>query len=504
MTRAIMFQGTGSDVGKSLLVAGLGRAYSNRGLTVRPFKPQNMSNNAAVTEDGGEIGRAQALQAFACRCQSSVHMNPVLLKPESDRGSQVIVQGKSRGSLSAREYNKCKFKLLPDVLDSFHEIAGCADLVLVEGAGSAAETNLRQGDIANMGFASALNMPVILIGDINRGGVIATLAGIHRILPDEDRRLLAGYCINKFRGDPALFAEGLAQISEFTGLPDVGLVQWFNEASQLPAEDSLGLTGSPGPVGNKLHIAVFVAPGIANFDDIDPLRLERDVHVTLVRKDEVLPGDCDLVILPGSKSTITDLLFFKSQGWDIDLSAHIRRGGHVLGICGGYQMLGKSIVDTFGIEGKAGDEITGLGYLDICTKLGPDKKTIKSSGVHAQSNIPVSGYEIHIGETTGVDCARSFLRLGNSGDGAVSRDGKISGTYLHGLMQSDEFRTHYLKSLNAEVNLSSPYSYDQRIDTLLDSLAAHLESHMDLDLIFNLSRSINSPCQKYMQLPSPN
>ena len=482
-TPAIMIQGTGSNVGKSLIVAGLCRLFSNRGLSVRPFKPQNMSNNAAVTADGGEIGRAQALQAMACRAPLSVHMNPVLLKPETDTGAQVIVQGKRFGTMKAREYGKQKEKLLPKILESFSENASEADLIMVEGAGSPAEINLRSGDIANMGFAEAAGLPVILCADIDRGGVIASVVGTHAVLESEERDRVKGYFINRFRGDPSLFDNGNREISSRTGWRGLGVVPWFAEAAKLPAEDALGLEDGLGNGG--LKIVVPVISRIANFDDLDPLRLEPGVTLELIQPGTPLPGDADVVLLPGSKSTVGDLEFFRRQGWDIDLKAHHRRGGHILGVCGGYQMLGKTISDPEGIEGSPGT-VEGLGYLDVDTVLTAEKSTVYAEGEHIGSGAGFSGYEIHIGRTSGSDCARPMMRM-NDGhtDGAISEDGLVSGTYVHGLFGSDSFRSAYLRSLGA----SSTLAYDKSIDRILDDLADHLERVLDVKAILEIAKA---------------
>ena len=344
-----MLQGTGSSVGKSLLVAGLARACLRRGLQVRPFKPQNMSNNAAVTAEGGEIGRAQALQARAAGVAPSVHMNPVLLKPQSETGSQIVVQGRVVGQAKARAYQAMKPGLLPRVLESFALLRAEADIVLVEGAGSASEVNLRQGDIANMGFARAADVPVVVVGDIDRGGVIASLVGTHAVLEPADEAMVAGFIVNRMRGDASLFADGMAVIAARTGWVPLGLVPFFPDARRLPAEDAMELAGRRRP-GAALRVAVLVLPWIANFDDLDPLAAESDVDLILVRPGAPLPV-CDLVILPGSKATIADLAALRDAGWEGDLVAHRRRGGRVLGICGGYQMLGNRVADPDGVEG---------------------------------------------------------------------------------------------------------------------------------------------------------
>ncbi|PVB63644.1 cobyric acid synthase [Labrenzia sp. 011] len=481
-TPAIMIQGTGSNVGKSLIVAGLCRLFADRGLVVHPFKPQNMSNNAAVTWDGGEIGRAQALQAQGCRVRPSVHMNPVLLKPETDTGAQVIVQGKRYGTMRAREYGKQKEALLPKVMESFSIVSSKADLVIVEGAGSPAEINLRAGDIANMGFAEAADLPVLLCADIDRGGVIASVVGTHAVLDPQEQLRIRGFLINRFRGDPGLFDQGMHEIEARTGWQGLGVVPWFADAARLPAEDALGLADGFG--GDGVKIVVPVTSRIANFDDLDPLRLEPGVVLELIRPGEPLPGDADIVLLPGSKSTVGDLAFFRAQGWDIDLKAHQRRGGHILGICGGYQMLGGTISDPDGMEGPSGT-VEGLGFLDVETVLTREKSTVAATGTHVASGAPVSGYEIHIGNTTGPDCENPMMRLdGDRADGAVSPDGLVSGTYVHGLFTNDAFRAAYLRTFGASTGLA----YDRSIDRILDDLAAHLEQSLDVEKVLEIAR----------------
>ena len=476
-----MLQGTGSDVGKSLLVAGLCRAAIRRGLRVRPFKPQNMSNNAAVTADGGEIGRAQALQARACGVAPITDMNPVLLKPQTEIGAQLVLQGRVWGNAQARAYQRLKPELLPHVLESFERLREQADLVLVEGAGSAAEVNLRDGDIANMGFAEATQLPVILVGDIDRGGVIAQIVGTWTLLPEAERALLRGYIVNKFRGDVTLFDEGLRIITRETGLDSFGVVPYFAEAARLPAEDAVGVEArSERAEGASLHIAVPVLSRIANFDDLDPLRAEPGVRLTMVPPGTALPGDADLVILPGSKATIADLAFLRAQGWDIDLIAHHRRGGHVLGICGGYQMLGRSLTDPEGREGAA-TEAEGLGFLDIATELSGDKRLVETSGVDRTTGETIRGYEMHVGRTTGPSLANPMLDLAGGPDGAVSGDGRVMGCYLHGLFAADEFRRAFLRRLG---HAAAPtLSFDAEIDGVLDRLADHLGATLDLDAL---------------------
>ncbi len=485
--KALMVQGTGSDVGKSLIVAGLARAFTLRGLRVRPFKPQNMSNNAAVTAEGGEIGRAQALQARAAGVAPSIHMNPVLLKPQSEVGSQVVVQGRVIGNARARDYQAMKPGLMGAVLDSFARMRAEADLVLVEGAGSPAEVNLRRGDIANMGFARAADVPVALVGDIDRGGVIAQIVGTKAVLPPEDAAMIVGFLVNRFRGDPTLFEDGMRLIAEHTGWPALGLVPHFPAASRLPAEDAVTLGHAAfraGPQAGRIVVAVPVLPQISNFDDLDPLRLEPAVSLVLVRPGEALPI-CDLVILPGSKATLSDLAALRRNGWDIDILAHARRGGHVVGLCGGYQMLGRAVADPEGIEGPPG-AAPGLGLLDVETVLGGPKALTAVSGVSVADGVPFAGYEMHVGMTRGPGCRMPALRLADgAADGAVSPDGRVFGAYVHGLFAHDRQRAAWLGRLGGA---GSSLDYEADVEATLDGLAEHLASHIDLDRLLGLAR----------------
>ncbi|GLQ33871.1 cobyric acid synthase [Amylibacter marinus] len=481
MAKSIMIQGAGSNVGKSMLVAGLCRAYLRRGMSVRPFKPQNMSNNAAVSSDGGEIGRAQALQAWACGVDPVTDMNPVLLKPESETGAQVIVQGKRLTTVKARAYSNLKPKLMPRVIESYERLRAQSDLVIVEGAGSPAEINLRAGDIANMGFAEAANCPVILVGDIDRGGVIAQMVGTHAVLPADDLALIKGFMINKFRGDPTLFDAGYDAIKSHTGWRGLGVVPWFDQAHRFPAEDALDI--APDPQGEGLKVVVPQLSRIANFDDLDPLSADPNVQVQMIPTGQPLPLDADLILLPGSKSTIADLAFLREQGWDIDLAAHIRRGGHVLGICGGYQMLGREIIDDQGLEG-APARVAGLGHLDITTVMKPEKRLAEVTGTDSTGDILVSGYEIHIGETTGPDCAKPMLYIDGQAQGAQSADGHISGCYLHGIFNTDGYRRHFLTGLGGR---GGDFNYAASVDHALDALADHLEHYCDLDALLRLA-----------------
>jgi adenosylcobyric acid synthase len=483
---ALMLQGTGSHVGKSLLVAGLCRALLRRGLVVRPFKPQNMSNNAAVTADGGEIGRAQALQARACRVFPTVDMNPVLLKPQSEVGAQVVMQGRVLGNYDAGAYFELRPSLLAYVLESYARISKDADVVLVEGAGSPAEVNLRENDLANMGFARAAGVPVVLVGDIERGGVIAALVGTHALLEEAERRHLKGYVVNKFRGDPALFEAAHGVIAARTGMRSYGVVPWFEAASRLPAEDVLGLEERVGPgAAGAIRIVVPRLPRLANFDDLDPLAAEPDVVLDIVPPGKPLPGDAELVILPGSKATLADLAALRAEGWDVDLAAHVRRGGAVLGICGGLQMLGRRIADPEGVEGRPG-EAAGLGLLDVETVLGGDKRLVEVEGVEVLSGEKIRGYEMHVGRSAGAGLARPLLEIGGRPDGAVSADGRIMGCYVHGLFAADGFRHAFLGRLRARAG--SGVAYEAEIEATLDALAEHLEASVDVAGLLEVAR----------------
>jgi adenosylcobyric acid synthase len=410
-------------------------------------------------------------------------MNPVLLKPETDTGSQVIVQGRRAGTLRAKNYLEKKAALMPSVLESFALLARDADIVLVEGAGSPAEINLRVGDIANMGFAAAANVPVVMLGDIDRGGVIASLAGTHLVLEPDEQARIHGFIINKFRGDVGLFDQGLIAITGLTGWPALGVVPWLPQAAWLPAEDAVDLD-RPVPSSAERVIAVPVLARIANFDDLDPLGMEPGVRLVFVKPGEAIPADAETIILPGSKSTIGDLAFLRAQGWDIDIKAHVRRGGHVLGLCGGYQMLGKIIDDPDGVDGHAGT-VEGLGLLDIATVMTSDKSTKLVTGTHCASSAAIEGYEIHLGRSQGGDCVRPVLTIEGRADGATSADGRVEGTYVHGLFTGDAFRKAWL----ARFGIASALAYEARIEMALDALADHLEAHLDIEQLLQIARS---------------
>ncbi|MHA6722519.1 cobyric acid synthase [Sphingomonas sp. RS2018] len=478
---ALMLQGTSSDVGKSVLVAGLCRAFANRGLTVRPFKPQNMSNNAAVTMDGGEIGRAQATQAIAARTPATVDMNPVLLKPQGDRSSQLIVRGQVRGTLDARFWREGREGLLAEVLESYHRLEAQADIVVVEGAGSPAEINLRAGDIANMGFARAAGVPVVLVGDIDRGGVIAALVGTRGVIDPADAAMIRGFLVNKFRGDPTLFDDGYRAIADRTGWPGYGVIPWMADAFRLPSEDAVILQHPAAPAGGRRVVACPITAHIANFDDLDPLRLEPDVDLVMVPPGTPIT-DADLIVLAGSKATRADLTFLTAQGWDIDIRAHHRRGRPVLGICGGYQMLGRSVADPLGIEGAAGTT-PGLGLLDVETVLGPAKTLRQVTGEALGARF--DGYEIHCGATTGPDTGRPLGRIDAMPEGATSADGLVAGCYIHGLFARAEQRAAWLTKIGATAR--GP-DHAASVDAALDSIAETLERHVDVDGLLKLAR----------------
>ncbi len=484
MRSALMIQGTGSDVGKSLIVAGLARALVRRGLRVRPFKPQNMSNNAAVTIEGGEIGRAQALQAKACGVPPSVHMNPLLLKPESDRGSQIIVQGHRVDKLDARSFMRNRARFLPPILESFSHLREEADVVLIEGAGSPAEINLRDGDLANMGFACAAGIPVLLVGDIHRGGVIASLVGTLEVIGKQDAAQIKACLVNNFRGDVSLFDDGVSFLERTTGIPCAGVVPHFADAVRLPAEDAVALESAQPQSGGAVTVAVPRLARIANFDDLDPLRLEADVNIEIVHPGSPIPAHTNLILLPGSKSTIGDLKFLRDQGWDVDIYAHVRRGGRVLGLCGGYQMLGRKVHDPHGIEGPP-ETVDGLGLLNVETILEGKKSLTDVSGTHVSSNTGISGYEMHLGVSQGPDRERPFAVIDGQDEGAISTSGLVEGSYLHGIFAADSFRQAYVRGLGGTA--AEGFKFDAVVEATLDDLARHLEEHVNIDLLLEIA-----------------
>lgn len=488
--RALMIQGTGSDVGKSVIVAGLCRLARRRGLRVAPFKPQNMSNNAAACADGGEIGRAQALQARAAGLPPETDFNPVLLKPQSDRTSQVVIQGRPVSTLQAADFKTRRALFLDAVLESFDRLSKAYDLILVEGAGSASEVNLRAGDIANMGFARAAGVPVCLVGDIDRGGVIAALVGTQTVLDAQDAAHIVGFAVNRFRGDPALFSDGARFITERTGWPCFGIIPWLPATARLPAEDAVVLENavpagqSPARPG-RLRIAAPMLSRIANFDDADPLRLELGAVFSFVPPGTPIPRTADVVILFGTKSTLGDLAFLRDQGWDHDIIAHVRSGGRVLGICGGFQMLGRRIIDPAGHDGASGTA-EGLGLLDCETVMTGDKTVRPVEGRCALTGLAVHGYEIHTGHTTGAALAEPLVQLSHGPDGARGGAGLIEGTYVHGLFAADAFRREWLARAGAAPGPA--LAYEAGVEDALDALGDGLEAALDVDALFAQAR----------------
>lgn len=481
---AIMIQATASSAGKSLMVAGLCRLAKRRGLAVAPFKPQNMSNNAAACEGGGEIGRAQALQARAAGVTPRPDLNPVLIKPQSDRTAQLIVLGKPSGHLLPGDYLNDRGGLLDIVIDSFDRLATTHDIVIVEGAGSPAETNLRHRDIANMGFARRASVPVVIVGDIDRGGVIASLVGTQAVLDPADAGLVAGFVINKFRGSVSIFEPGIELIERRTGWPCFGVVPWIPAAARLPSEDSVAIEDLPESgrsAGGVFKIAVPVLSHIANHDDFDPLRSEPSVDLVYARPGQAIPRDADLIILPGTKSTVSDLEFCRQQGWHHDIIAHARAGGRVFGICGGMQILGRVVRDPAGVDGPPGSA-EGLGLLDIETTMADTKIVRPADGRCALSGVPVRGYEIHNGRVTGPDLGRPVLHLSHGPDGARSPGGLISGVHVHGLFADDGYRRAWLSRLGARS--SQGLEFEHAVDSALDEVADAIERSLDTDALF--------------------
>lgn len=486
--RALMLQGTASDVGKSVLTAALCRIARRRGINVAPFKPQNMSNNAAACADGGEIGRAQALQARAAGLAPTTDMNPVLLKPQTDRTAQVVVQGRAVTASDAADYMATRDQLMDAVMESFARLAVAHDLILVEGAGSPAEINLRARDIANMGFARPAAAPVVLVGDIDRGGVIANMVGTKTVLDPGDADMIRGFIINKFRGDPNLFDDGIVEIEGRTGWPCFGVVPWLAACAHLPAEDAVVLERPATRRPGGLKIVAPMLSRIANFDDADPLKMEPGVDFQWIPPGETIPRDAEIIILFGTKSTLGDLAFLRRQGWDHDIIAHARSGGRVLGVCGGYQMLGKTIADPDGVDGAEGSA-SGLGLLDVETMMIKNKTVTPVDGACAQSGDPVQGYEIHSGETIGRDTCRPLFQLDNHADGARSADGLIEGTYIHGAFASDAFRRRWLARAGATA--ADNFHYENAVEQALDDLADGVEAVLDVDRLFDAAALVS-------------
>ncbi|MDR2300747.1 MAG: cobyric acid synthase [Deltaproteobacteria bacterium] len=477
----LMIQGTTSDAGKSTLVAGICRFLYRRGLKIAPFKPQNMALNSAVTVDGGEIGRAQAVQAQAAGLTPMVDMNPVLLKPNSETGSQVIIQGKAVTEMEARDYHAYKPLAKTAVLESYRRLSSKFRHVIVEGAGSPAEINLRQGDIANMGFAEEVDCPVLLVADIERGGVFAHLAGTTMILSESEQNRVKGFVINRFRGDVTILEPGLDWLTAYTGKPVLGVLPYL-VGFHLEAEDAIDRRQSDKEA-QTLKVTVPVTPRISNHTDFDPLRLNPQVEVTFVRPGQE-PPPADLVVLAGSKSVRSDLKFLRSEGWPERLSRHLRYGGKLLGLCGGYQMLGRVIKDPLGLESAPGDS-PGLGFLDLETTLEPEKQLLNAKATLTLENKEVTGYEIHAGVTTGPDLSRPFLTKANGEpDGAFSQDNQVAGTYLHGLFESPEGAKTILTW--AGLKQAKTLDYHQIREREINRLADLVEKHLDTDFILAL------------------
>jgi adenosylcobyric acid synthase len=482
MTKTLMIQGTTSDAGKSTLVTGLCRMLARRGIKVAPFKPQNMALNSAVTVDGGEIGRAQAVQAQACGLEPHTDMNPVLLKPNSDTGAQVIIHGRAIGAMRAREYHEYKTLAMQAVLESHQRLSAQYDVIIVEGAGSPAEINLRDRDIANMGFAEAVDCPVLLIADIDRGGVFAHLVGTLQLLSASEQNRIKGFVINRFRGDIGLLQPGLDWLHAYAHKPVVGVLPYLTEW-HLEAEDAVATQQTPRSTNTpQLKIVVPAYPRISNHTDFDALRLHPQVDLQMIKTGQPLPS-CDLIILPGSKNVCGDLAALRAQGWDEDITRHLRYGGKVLGICGGMQMLGNSIADPLGIEGAPGST-AGLKWLAIDTVLAVEKQLKRVSGKLQFDNATVVGYEIHAGVTTGTGLAQPLVNLGEHSDGAISADKKIAGTYLHGLFDEVEACAALLRW--AGLSAPTAFDYQQRREIDINRLADSIENNLNIELIESL------------------
>ncbi len=483
--KTIMVQGTTSDAGKTTLVTGLCRIFHRRGVKVAPFKPQNMALNSAVAADGGEIGRAQAVQALACGIEPHSDMNPILLKPNSNTGAQVIVQGKAIANMDARAFHSFKKEAMVSVLASYERLSALYDLILVEGAGSPAEINLRESDIANMGFAEAVDCPVVLVADIDRGGVFAHLYGTFSLLSPSEQARIVGFVINKFRGDISLLQSGIDWLEEKTGVPMLGvlplLVDWH-----LDAEDSLSRRAdAKNGSGNKadcqkLKVIVPVMPRMSNHTDFDALIANDQVEFSYVTGFDEIPS-ADLIILPGSKSVLADLSFLLEHGWKSAIQRHLRYGGKVIGICGGFQMLGETVHDPLGIESD-GAHAEALGLLKMETTLMAEKKL---SNVQGTLNLPgdptVVGYEIHAGVTTGLALSRPAARIADRLDGAISDDNQILGTYLHGLFDHDSACQTLLSWAGLADAKASNYSLQR--EKMIDKLADAMERHLRLEIL---------------------
>jgi adenosylcobyric acid synthase len=477
-----MIQGCTSDAGKSALVTGICRVLYRRGRSVAPFKPQNMALNSAVTADGGEIGRAQAVQAQACGLDPRTDMNPVLLKPNTDVGAQVIVHGRAIGNMDARRYHEFKPQLLAAVMESHVRLSKEYEVVVVEGAGSPAEINLRDNDIANMGFAEAVDCPVVIVADIDRGGVFAHLVGTLELLSVSEQARVQGFVINRFRGDIGLLQPGLDWLERRTGKPVLGVLPYLH-GLHLEAEDGLGKLSFEAQAKEPLRVVVPLLPRISNHTDFDPLRLHPDVDLRFAAAGEAIPS-ADLIILPGSKNVRGDLAWLREKGWEEVIFRHLRYGGRVVGICGGFQMLGQRIRDPLGLEARAG-ESTGFGLLDMETELKQEKQLRRVSGKLVLADARVRGYEIHAGVSVGPALSRPVARLENGDDGAISADGRILGTYVHGLFDRREACDALLRWAGLEAPATQ--DYDALREAGIERMADAVDKHLDwskLDRIF--------------------
>ncbi|BBP46094.1 cobyric acid synthase [Thiosulfatimonas sediminis] len=489
MSNCLMIQGCTSDAGKSTVVAGLCRVLQRKSIVIAPFKPQNMALNSAVTEDGGEIGRAQALQAMAAKVPLSVHMNPVLLKPNSDTGAQVILQGQSIGNLNAMDYHAYKPKAAQAVFDSFQILSQQYAHILVEGAGSPAEVNLRQGDIANMGFAEAVDCPVILVADIDKGGVFAHIVGTLECLSESERNRIEGFIINRFRGDLALLQDGLNWLEAKTGKPVLGVLPYLH-GLHLDAEDAVSCAQA-SKATTQLKVIAPLLPHISNHTDLDPLIQHPQVDFQWVRHGEKIPP-ADLVILPGSKSVLFDLDWLRAQGWEDYLAKHLRYGGKLIGICGGLQMLGQTLLDPQGLESDC-REARGLGFMPYQTEFKPHKRLCRKQGMlNFADKVPACGYEIHQGQSNFSDFAHLSPAIAfNDGsfDGLISADQQILVTYLHGLFDTP----HALQALMCWAGLANadPFDVNQQREQQLNRLADCFEAHLQIDKILAILQASN-------------
>jgi adenosylcobyric acid synthase len=475
-TITLMVQGTTSDAGKSTLVTGLCRYYKRKGISVAPFKPQNMALNSAVTIDGGEIGRAQAVQAQACGIEAHTDMNPVLLKPNSDKTAQVILQGKVLNNFNAKSYHAYKPEIMPAILESYERLKHQYDYIMVEGAGSPAEINLRDRDVANMGFAEAVDCPVILIADIDKGGVFAHLIGTLELLSQSEQDRILGFVINRFRGDIDILQPGLDWLEQRTGKPVFGVLPYLHDL-YLESEDSIAIEQTPSEC-DDFYIVVPSLPRMSNHTDFDALRLQAGINIQFLQNPDELQK-ADLIILPGSKSVRDDLLWLKDQGWENIIKQHLRYGGKLMGICGGYQMLGDTIDDPLGLEGGVGSS-DGLGLLAMHTNITATKQLKRVAGRFSMNSVIFKGYEIHTGVSVGEALVKPLLKMtSGESEGVVSGDNKIIGTYVHGIFDQTEARKYLLEW--AGVGKISLIDFSELSEQGIDLMANTLENYLDME-----------------------